>query len=97
MDTKTHTPGPWKSRYLEKYGYIVENSEETGFEHGKIADVLARGGGESDANARLIAAAPALLKAAKAMLDADPSKLKDQAQAAAQLYAAIDFAEGRYL
>jgi hypothetical protein len=65
----THTPGPWTSRYLEKYGYIIENIDKGQMQFGKLADVMPRGGGESAANAALIAAAPDLLAALSMLID----------------------------
>lgn len=66
-----YTPGPWKVRNLgtrkawEGYGCPYTIATEDG-------RLLARGSqqaGETMANARLLAAAPALLKAAKAAVD----------------------------
>jgi hypothetical protein len=62
MKTK-HTPGPWSHRYLTKYGFIIENEDKGQMQFGKLADIMPRGGGESQANAALIAAAPDMLQA----------------------------------
>jgi hypothetical protein len=51
-----HTPGPWA--YDEAYGLIMAGQSE-------VAACHAGRGGDAKANARLIAAAPALLEAAK--------------------------------
>jgi len=64
VETKaTHTPGPWRFDEAEER---VVNSD-----HGAIADLYARGNGDSEMlpNARLIAAAPDLLAACRLMLD----------------------------
>ena len=74
-----HTPGPWQVQN----GINVVGADEY---------IVARGGYEGpiahgEANARLIAAAPALLEAAQATVDAE--MLDDLAIARAQLRAAI--------
>ena len=64
-----HTPGPWVIRTAATYRSQVE-----AIDHKGRADVVARittprnGAGASDANARLIAAAPDLLAALDAAL-----------------------------
>jgi hypothetical protein len=48
---------------LTKYGFIIENEDKGQMQFGKLADIMPRGGGESQANAALIAAAPDMLQA----------------------------------
>lgn len=61
-----HTPGPWKVIPV-KTGYYIDSR------CGPVADTMdfddEYGSIESEANARLIAAAPDLLEAARALLD----------------------------
>ncbi len=65
-----HTPGPWehspfvpgRTPYVRAVAWESDGSRITHF----IADVLPRRDGSTEANARLIAAAPALLEACKA-------------------------------
>ena len=54
--SKTHAPGPWKTTHSEVNGYRVSDSTGCG-----VAVVLKDT--NDDANARLIAAAPAMLEA----------------------------------
>lgn len=63
----THTPGPWLARqYVSGHWEVVDDESAS-----RIAGVVGRHAGQGDdgANARLIAAAPELLKAAIAALD----------------------------
>ena len=65
----TYTPGPWKA--TEGYRPCIYNSKDA---------LIAQCKGEDDwanANARLIAAAPALLEALKAMHDAGVYHFKE--------------------
>ena len=66
----THTPGPWHYQEdSDAYTHIVRGPT------GKIiASTAQNSSGEAEANARLIAAAPNLLSAAKRMLEAVRSK-----------------------
>ena len=75
-DTKAkHTPGPWKVRnahYIGRSAYYVDPVNERG-PHDSVCVAVIRQGWlveESEANARLIAAAPALLEGCRVALDA---------------------------
>ena len=86
--TTTHTPGPW---HFDKSGNITtinENAARPLFAprtFGKfIASVHMDGGSlPVEANARLIAAAPDLLAALEALVDATPLPLHNARQVAA--------------
>lgn len=54
-----HTPAPWEVNNLEE----AETVFYIGGQSGSIASAWNKGGGEGEANARLIAAAPDLLEA----------------------------------
>lgn len=92
MTTTKHTPGPWlASKYPRSNAYVVTTTP--GDAKGDIANVLFGLGSkiaeETEANARLIAAAPELLEAAIEALpyiNADPN---DPAGPVARLVAAI--------
>lgn len=58
-----HTPGPWIYQYTQGHGFeiLLPNGD-------KIGDAVTRGGGESEANARLMASAPDLLAALGGLL-----------------------------
>src|SRR6476646_6775635 len=64
-----HTPGPWRPSYDR--GYFVETDHDDKPSSGNVCNIE-QGDGcskeEAQANARLIAAAPDLLKACKAMV-----------------------------
>lgn len=71
---RTYTPAPWKMDKEElktsvtegiKYLYCISSESE---ERGWIADVVDTCNGRTEANARLIAAAPELLEALKAIM-----------------------------
>lgn len=65
MSTAKHTPGPWANR-----GTHIHYQKNPGGYRFDIAEVFRDVGAQSaDANARLIAAAPALLEACKAAND----------------------------
>jgi len=68
MNTK-HTPGPWSYRKAGKHFYIDAHSPDYG---NRVTEVRfasnADTGWTSEANAKLIAAAPELLEALQAML-----------------------------
>lgn len=67
--TTGHTPGPWKAVRLNDDGeYDIHGPDESklGFPE-NIATVFGGLMGDEDGNARLIAAAPSLLKALKAI------------------------------
>lgn len=69
---RTHTPGPWQCRPLQGCSVIVDS---TMFEIGSLgADVTRE---DADANARLIAAAPALFAALVMVRDADEDCRRD--------------------
>jgi len=71
-----HTPGPWEVRRHANGGITIFSSRQAGSL--PIIDVIGDnlpglrwcGGRDADANARLIAAAPELLEACRAMLEA---------------------------
>jgi hypothetical protein len=88
MTNKTaagHTPGPWTARYADRIGFIIEVGPKDSMQAGKVADIIVRGGGESHGNALLIAAAPELLEALKAMLADGPAGLESRIMARAAL------------
>lgn len=77
MEEMKHTPGPWIAR-TDTYPIMVESKTEThpvwneiGEKEGD-AQAFVCNTGSNTANARLIAAAPELLEALQAMLDAEP-------------------------
>jgi hypothetical protein len=99
-----HTPGPWQQHdnapvYGERYAATVWGPEGPG--HGLIADCRQLGADEDLANAKLIAAAPDLLEAARATLhhlDYLRGLCGDEGimrRVADTLRAAVDKAEGR--
>lgn len=57
-----HTPGPWEIDQAIRHGFTVY-SEQSGFIVGYMDEEGRYGAVESEANARLIAAAPDLLEA----------------------------------
>ena len=91
-----HTPGPWHASSTH-LGAAFDIGAEDGSSVALVHGFLENGAKEFRANARLIAAAPDLLKAAKALLARWPtdqhegSPLKDEADA---LRAAVLKAEG---
>jgi len=62
MDTKnkTHTPGPWKARYIPHYGSGDVWCVDWSADQEEVVEIC-----HGEANARLIAAAPAMLAALK--------------------------------
>ena len=109
MKTKTtHTPGPWKV-YLPSDAQKVSPFFAVHAPAQDLRSSLANGlftlahvepcdGGEAvqEANARLIAAAPDLLAALKAMIDRDDGRENpDSKRAHSIAHEAIDKAEGR--
>lgn len=77
MTEAKHTPGPW---HLEEMGYnsssyYIRGSSESGdrltIGKGAVAHIPRSTVNPMEANARLIAAAPELLEALKAMLEAE--------------------------
>lgn len=105
METK-HTPGPWEvfsNSFIEAGVRAANNPYGTDFEF-RIAEVSGDWrdepkGGAAAANARLIAAAPELLEALTAMVDAHDrwlgSDRPDAKEAMKRARAAIAKAEGR--
>lgn len=95
MTEQSHTPGPWKP--VESHTgdwYIAQANDD-----GAIGEVYADAGGSEDAeaNARLIAAAPELLEAAKEIVRTglgDEAMHGDQREAVALIIAAIAKATG---
>lgn len=81
----THTPGPWSVIGTNVSGQSLTVAETY------LDEFVSRK--TAEANARLIAAAPELLEAAKAMLD--PLLVQDRVFWARKLRAAIAKAEGR--
>ena len=84
METAKHTPGPWKYESMlgSKYRFVIMDEEGSCY----LADVYWGGGmnhkttpqGTPEANARLMAAAPELLEAALAVVDAYGCECVDQ-------------------
>ena len=76
MNNTTHTPGPWYPHYAKADHCL--SSSVWGRESGNQVAVI---GGKSletmNANAALIAAAPAMYEALKAILDSENSTLGD--------------------
>src|SRR5690606_11039817 len=73
MAEQTHTPGPWKSEYHGKESHAIIGGSANGRDWTIIAEIHDPVGyvprSERSANARLIAAAPDLLAACKAVLN----------------------------
>ena len=107
--TEWRTPGPWEIKVTERLGVGFQilgplGSDERPNRKPIVCEVKPRHGGVrvDEANARLIAAAPDLLAAAKRLRAAKPSQaiLPDDADwsefqhALAETYAAIAAAEG---
>ncbi len=94
-ETQKHTPGPWESQATagyETHGQRAVYAEENGKDIAIVYD--------GEANARLIAAAPELLEACKALVgsDHDGKSFTSRAALATRLArAAIAKAEGREL
>ena len=94
----THTPGPWgihKQTHREGYKFVVTADD---FWPAAIFSDGCRNEGTAEANARLIAAAPTLLDAAKAVLASD-ALIGNSASALAafsQLRGAVKKAEGGF-
>ena len=90
-----HTKGPWiaKARFGQKIKIVHTDTKTPGAASGVIAEVTCRQSwiAEQEANARLIAAAPELLKAAEMMVlsgwENEPAVILARA--------AIDKAKGR--
>lgn len=100
-----HTPGPWIVRVLERgdvarhpkgYKTIVDLDQPNGIGQ-RSAGTLIVFGDEGEANARLIAAAPEMLEALKAMADFASNQLSPEGRlnALGKMDAAIRKAEGR--
>ena len=86
-----HTPGPWKARKAAKRGgYVIGQDPATPFIGGHYVNISHT---PQEANARLIAAAPDLLEAAKAMV-AGGYVMDFESPEWAALEAAIARAEG---
>ena len=74
-----HTPGPWKARYAPDRAPPVETwCIDWSEDHEEIAEIV-----HGEANARLIAAAPELLEALKAIVDEQDAR---QGYASVQSY-----------
>jgi hypothetical protein len=65
--TVAHTPAPWRMRELthKDYSYLIDAGPEIG---SYLIATINRGNGPDEANARLIAEAPTLLKEAAAFV-----------------------------
>ena len=93
-----HTPGPWRAYQRADYttpGWVIlwPDTSKPGIHHRRLDS----NGGFIEADARLIAAAPDLLKALKAIVkslaDQDDEGLIEHAQQMIDARAAIDKAE----
>jgi len=104
METK-HTPGPWFATRAERYFYIFSEKQPNAAIPDFFAEIRAfeKDIEKSEANARLIAAAPDLLEKCEIALSyieavcfntPNPKKRKNYADCAGQLRAAIAKATG---
>lgn len=84
-----HTEGPWES-IIHKQGKIYTYSGDEA-----LAEIFETEGGESQANANLIAAAPELLEALKACHDVLLTSKYHEGRAIKMAAAALDKAEGK--
>lgn len=84
-----HTPAPWKA---SQFGGSITGPD--GKSICAISNNIKRDQAEKLANARLIAAAPELLKALKDLLDAQPSGCVDHYAIEAKARAAVAKATG---
>jgi hypothetical protein len=68
MSKEGHTPGPWE---VDRHYWTIQRRLPEGADSGELIEVFGRltGGENSEANARLIAAAPDLLKALVELLN----------------------------
>ena len=98
--TISYTPGPWKAKTVKALGIYANNDQQIAVVHNEMP----RGGRRQDdynieeANARLIAAAPDLLEAAKVLISSLVWERKRSGITYAggeMLEAAIAKAEGR--
>jgi len=72
-----HTPGPWRIKHNGSYGPFIESCDTSHPEYGRAAhdvghcthDIAHTFGSDKEPNAKLIAAAPDLLAAAKFTTD----------------------------
>jgi hypothetical protein len=100
MDKQKHTPGPWRINWGrgQSYPLSIWAMREDGFQNRSIVNAFGcQAQPETDANARLIAAAPDMLAALKLAV-ADAEKAVNPAArlfAYAEMKAVIDKAEGR--
>lgn len=89
-----HTPGPWVATAVSEYKWSIHNANGHPAPHALViapnGDLLRRM--RSRANARLIAAAPELLAALRAI---DESQLNMSATLERQMHAALAKAEGK--
>ena len=93
----SHTPGPWRAvkNPMRETGYFVlagEAKDESSMSATIARHSISHGQFDSEADARLVAAAPALLEALRQILDGTEGIPSDYQDAA---YAAIAKAEGR--
>ena len=93
MNKPAHTPGPWHITRYNDLQYSISNSED-GYDEQWIADDI------DEANAHLIAAAPAMYEALKYVLDAyapyaDPGMPQELFIAVQKAKTALAQAEGR--
>ncbi len=81
--------GPWSTRGTMELGHRIEIHSEA-YDGVTVAEIRHKPGvGESEANARLIAAAPSLLEAGRALVDALGPEGTDPETAIAALRAAV--------
>jgi hypothetical protein len=93
MNGRTHTPGPWWLRYCAS-GYTIEQDANRHGDHRRRI-VRASGGIERREDAALIAAAPDLLAACRAMLEAPAEDSDARLDAYEQMARAVSRAEDR--
>ena len=94
MSAGKHTPGPWFAPEYQIVGLVPQRIIETDDDF-MIASVLGHEGGELDANAYLIAAAPDMLEALKGLLcfyEPGTAQAREAIRAARD---AVAMAEGR--
>lgn len=93
-----HTPGPWvfdPERTSEGTLLVVTTPTPLGHQEA-IAEALKLSVGNTEANARLISAAPEMLEALRAVLDEDRWVNKVHPDCVEIIRAAINKAEGRF-
>ena len=89
-----HTPGPWEVVDGRRIGVILPNAIGGGYDSHCIAVTQESAHINAEANARLIAAAPELLEALKAIKDHPNTRYEVEAQLGESTWNAIAKAEG---